>query len=103
MSKPDIPAIATILSIVGAVVALGWWAKLGWMTPDEHKADIDHIEDHAQKTEQAIVEFQTRWMCDEDQEELEDLLKQPTRTPLELERVIQLRDAIDERDCHNYK
>lgn len=102
MTKPDIPAIATILSIIAAVVALGWWAKLGWVTPDEHKADVTHLEDRAKETKNAVIEFQTRWMCDEWQEEMDDLLKLPTRTAAELEKVIQLRDALDESDCHRF-
>ena len=102
MAKIDPPAIATVLGIVATVVALGWWRAIGWTTPAEHEADIQHIEDHAQETQKAIVEFQTRWLCDEDREELDELLDKPTRTDKEVQRVRELADNIDERDCRQF-
>ena len=94
MKKPDLPSIVAIVSILGFGFAM--WAKIGWMTPEHHEEDIHN-------TAQAIEEFQTRWICDEDGEELDELLDLPTRTAKELRRVTELADNIDENDCRRYE
>lgn len=92
--RADLPTIVSVTSILGFLFAM--WYKVGWVSPELHDEDIHN-------TTQAVVEFQTRWLCDEDQEELEELLKQPTRTAAEVQRVAELADNIDELDCRKYR
>jgi hypothetical protein len=91
--KTDLPSIVAIVSILGFFVAM--WGRFGWETPEGHDADIHD-------TTEAVKEFQQRWICDEDQEELDELLEKPTRTPKELQDVAELADAIDDNDCHRF-
>ena len=100
--KPDIPTIASLLGIIATIVALGWWGVIGWTTPEKHKADIDEVEQHALHVENAIAEFQNRWLCDEDSEELAELLAIRPRTDLQEERVRKLRNRLDDGGCHKY-
>ena len=102
ITRPDLPAVASIIGIVATVVALGWWSIVGWMTPAQHEEDITHIEDHAQKTERAILEFQDRWQCDEWTEELDDLLALTDQTPLDGERIRRLRARADNKECERF-
>jgi len=93
MKKPDLPSIVAVVSVLGFGIAM--WSKFGWETPEAHDEDIHD-------TTEAIIEFQTRWICDEDQESLDALLEKPTRTAKELQQTVQLADAIDENDCRRF-
>lgn len=79
----------TVATVAGILAIAGKWHDFGWTTPHQHAADVN--------------DFRMEWRCDEDQEELTDLLRKPTRTDEELERVLQLRDKLDENDCHLYE
>lgn len=98
--------IGSGIALLAAIVALGstlnLWMIFGWTTPEAHTQDVQHIEDHAKKTEQAIVEFQDRWQCDEWTEELNDLLALVNATPLDNERIRRLRKKIDDKECFRF-
>lgn len=102
MKRPDLPSIASIIAIVATLIALGVWTSIGWVTPEKHRSDFDHLEEHGQKTESAIIEFQTRWQCDEDSEELADLLIKPEITRLEDQRARTLRKRLDTNGCERF-
>ena len=87
--------IAAMASAVAIFEAWNWY-EYGWETPHQHDQDMIATQD-------AVKEFQMRWICDEDQEELEDLLSLPTRNALQVNRVQQLADKLDENDCHVFE
>lgn len=97
------PKIRAGLATAGAVAgflaaAFALWPELGWVTPNQHRADFD-------STLSEITRFRDEWRCDELNEELIDLLEQVSggdssaRTE---ERIRRIRDEIDELDCEQF-
>ena len=72
---------ATLIAIVQA----NPWHEFGWTTPHQHAADVN--------------DFRLEWRCDELQEEIDELVDLPDRTPLEGEALRRKQDAYDEQDC----
>lgn len=80
-------AVATLAGIL-ALWQANPWHELGWVSPHKHESDVN--------------DFRLEWRCDEDTEELDELLEKPTRTAKELQRVTELADDIDENDCRRF-
>ena len=59
----------------------------------------------SEKAVEAIAAFELRWLCDEWREELTALLYIPAgeRSAHDAQRILDLRERIDERDCHQFE
>jgi hypothetical protein len=91
--------IAWAIAVLAGAVAIfeAWnWHEYGWETPHQHEYDVQGVVE-------AVEGFKMQWVCDEDQEELQSLLGLPERNALQLDRVRQLADKIDENDCHVFE
>ncbi len=100
-----------IVTFLGALAALvtqipdGYWP----VTRGTYDAGMAELEREfvtkSEKAVEAIGNFELRWLCDEWREELTDLLDIPVddRTAHENQRILDLRERIDERDCHQWE
>lgn len=107
-------AVAGAIAVVTGALKL--WPVLGWQTPDGHDADMVVVEESHDKAQEPVlnaiealsikVDVQTdRWACDEDSEELVDLLKeQAVRHSIEREVAIEkIRNRMDVTKCTRFK
>lgn len=98
--KMNIKTIYTTLISAGAVVAAGtslanWWPKVGWETPEQHKADM-----------QLLREFRDEWKCDEYDEELLELLEDVQAGDDSAEtqhRIDRIRKKMEKIDCQRFE
>lgn len=103
----------TGVGALGAIVGLlaAWqtvdWSNIKPMTHAAHVADVDSklakfvaAQDTAAK---AVEDFRMEWKCDEWREELDELLGVESPSPRQSQRIIDLRERIDENDCHEYE
>lgn len=95
IKRPDLPTVASALGIIATISVLGWWSIVGWVTPQQHDADFH-------STQNAVIEFQSRWICDETSEELADILALPDLTPLDGERIRKLRLRFNSNECERF-
>lgn len=104
-----VTGVLTTLAAVAGLYATVPWADVMPYSRAAHDAHIDELRREfvtkSEKAVEAIGNFELRWLCDEWREELTDLLNVPVddRSPHENQRIIDLRERIDERDCHQWE
>jgi len=85
------------------------WADVGWMPPANHAADIAKLEQRIIELEQDTVtgvkDFRDEWKCDEDAEELIELLKAQRAGDDSVEteeRIKALRKRMEDNHCGRF-
>jgi len=106
-----------VTAVLGTVVLIPTlivvWKLIGWMTPDQHDADIVEVEATVATQQQAILnaisalelKADTRhehWECDEMGEELADWLKVENPPESLLEDIRRRREAMTLRKCARF-
>jgi hypothetical protein len=101
VTKPN-GKMLTISSIVGGIAAVvaTWaaldpWPKLGWITPDQHDADIANISTTLQV-------FRSEWRCDKYGKEL-DALYAKEITPRVRDQIADQRRKMDDEQCSRFQ
>lgn len=100
--------VASALSLIVAAQTVNWDGVLP-MTKAAHAEHVEAVLGQFVAAQDAAVEavskFEMRWICDEWAEELADLLliAEDDLTPRDEERIIRLRERIDENDCHRFE
>jgi hypothetical protein len=99
--------IATIIAIVGGA---GYaWRTVGWMTPSGHE---ESLHEHQNTTLSAIQAVsikidvnQAQWLCDENSEELVDLLEAQSveETAERSVKIESVREKMRKLDCTRFE
>ena len=96
MQVPDIALTWKALSLVAGAIAAGlgalgavvtYWPQFGWQTPERHYNDVNVMMEARAELENSLSmkldglflisqRNHEQWLCDEKQEELDDLLRQ---------------------------
>lgn len=110
-SKIGVGAVVTTLAaLVGIWATLNPWPAIGWVTPNQHEAELAQIRGNYQIAVDDILdqlkENQDEWKCDEYEEELAEALQKQRDgdDSVELEQLIErIRKAIERRDCGRFE
>lgn len=91
--------------IIGAALAAGAgfianksWDVFGWMTPEQHRADVEQVDSNST----ALGRLEDRWDCYNLQSRVDELLRLDDATPLDLEAIRRLQEKMNTIGCAQY-
>ena len=98
--------------VIGAVLAVGAgfvadeaWESFGWTTPEQHRADyehVGHVESIARANAESSKRLEDRWDCYNIQARVNAILADEERTPLDMEAVRRLTAKMNAIGCDQY-
>ena len=101
--------ITVALSAGATYTAHELWESLGWTTPEHHHEDFTNLQVQNAQTQRQIAELSVQeddrfwaWKCDEWTEELDDMLKWESPSPLDRELISRQRKKMEEHDCARF-
>jgi hypothetical protein len=93
--------------LVGIVVQVGLWPRIGWTTRMDHDADVEALRAEYVASETLIKDFHDEWKCDEYDEELlrlrESMLDADGAERISIEHQMErLRDKMAALNCSRF-
>lgn len=101
--------VTTLAALVTIVVTVDPWSYVGWVTPDQHYADIARLEGTINQVKadatEATKDFRDEWKCARLQDALETRLVQQHNgddSPILAEEIRKLREQIRNLNCDRF-
>lgn len=112
-----------IAVVIGVLIAfrMDFWPNFGWMTPNGHSEDlaahVEVIEQDIAATNQQVLNainalsskadvYRDEWVCDENTEELEELIETQTSGSTSAETIVRLevvRRKLTDTNCSRFE